>query len=416
MTASNEHRRKIRDSCNNCSAQKIRCGKQRPSCARCASKKLQCNYSYSQRTGRRSSSTIAQKEVPQVAFLPAILDSPVATCDPNAMYGSTLSLTPTSPQPAQAANALAESPLDIDPNPFDDSNFFPDPTFDFLISVPNTETAHSRSSSTNIPTTKTSEAAQLIDPESLWQPLIAPSSDFTFEALKSVSNHPIFDQDHVAPFQQPLEKKHQRGHDCMALALQVVNTLSIMREPCKTATLDPMTCIESSKTEIRDVDTVLFFNRDAAQSVKKILDCPCSNDRTVSLACYLATSKIVEWYGAAIEAVGERSEQPDHYITKVQPPKSSQYAMAECIIARPIYMGKYCLDSDVQRAVRAQVVLGELKEHVQPLLNRLPHYHVTGIDADNDPASNSIQACVLRNQLRTVIQSARSLNGGGNGA
>ena len=347
-----------------------------------------------------------------ISFLPAIADSPAAAGDPNALFGSTLSLTSTSPRPAQASNSSIGSPLDFDPNPFDDPNFFPDLSFDFLASPPNTDAVTSRSSSLNI-TTEAADAAQFIDPEALWQTFPTSTSDFSFEALKSVSSHPIFDQEQVASFRRSLEKTNQRGHDCMALALQVVNDLSVMREPCMTASTDPMTCIESSKTEIRDVDTVLFINRDAAQSVKKILDCTCSADQTVSLACYLAASKILDWYGAAIEAVGERSEEQERYTKKLLDHKSSQGNMAERIIARPIYMGKYCLDSEVQRVVRAQVVLGELKEHVQPLLNKLPRYHVTGLDADNDSASNNIQACVLRNQLRTVIQSARSLNGSG---
>nr|AIW00663.1 Zinc fingertranscription factor [Shiraia sp. slf14] len=425
LNNNNEHRRKIRDSCNNCSAQKIRCGKQRPSCARCATKKLQCNYSYSQRTGRRSSSMNTQRDGPTIAFMPTIPHSPATPSDPNDVFGRPLSLTDTSPRLTHASSLPVGSPIDFDPNPFDDPNFFPDLNFDFLAS-PNTETVASHSSSSKT-TNDSTDTTQFVDPDALWQTLppsasvsaaasastSASTSNFSFDTLKNVSSHPIFDLDQVAYFRKSLEKPSQRSHDCMALALQVVNDLSIMREPCMTATSDPMTGIESAKNELRDVDTVLFINRDAAQSVKKILDCTCSADPTVSLACYLATTKIVDWYGAAIEAVGERSEEEGCYSKKDTTQKSSQNTMADRIIARPIFMGKYCLDSEVQRVVRAQVVLGELKEHVQPLLNRLPRYHVTGLDADADSTSNNVQACVLRNQLRNVIQSARHLNGSG---
>jgi hypothetical protein len=412
VTTTNEHRRKIRDSCNNCSGQKIRCGKQRPACARCATKKLQCNYSYSQRTGRRSSSmNSATKDAPNVAFLPAIPDSPTATCDPSAMFGSALSLeSSTSPKPAQASDYPMDSPMEFATSPFDDPTLFPDLNFDFLVS-PSDNTAPSISSSNGA--AETAEQ-KYIDSDQLWQNLPNANSVFNYDTLKTVSAHPIFDKEQIESFRKTLSQVNQRGHDCMALALQVVNDLSVMREPCMTSISDPMACMDSSKAELRDVDTVLFINRDAAQSVKRILDCTCSNDQAVSMACYLATTKIVDWYGAAIEAVGERAEDKERFSKISLTSKSSQGAMADRIIARPIFMGKYCLDSEVQRVVRAQVVLGELKEHVQPLLDLLPKYHITALGADVNSAAASVgPACVLRTQLRAVIQSARNLNGTG---
>ncbi|KAH3957432.1 elsinochrome C biosynthesis regulatory protein elcR-like protein [Parastagonospora nodorum] len=403
----NEPRRVIRESCNNCSAQKIRCGKQRPACARCVNKKLQCNYSYSQRSGRRSSSMNTQRDGPHIAFLPGIPDTPATMPDANAMSAMYGSLTTSSPGlQGTTLSPSIETSLEYDQNPFEDPNQYHDLTFDFLASPPNTEPLHSRSTSSNTGTDMGDTA--MVDSEAFWHsfPSMPPQN---LDALRSVSNHPIFDQDQVASFRRSLEKTVQHGHDCMALALQVVNDLSVTREPCLVATSNPMTGIETHQMHARDVDTVLFINRDAAQSVKKILDCSCSSDQAVSLACYLATSKIVDWYGAAIEAVGERTED----FSKNAGPKTSQGIMAERIIARPIYMGKYCLDPEVQRVVRAQVVLGELKEHVQPLLNSLPRFHITGLEAESDSSANGQQACILRNQLRNVIQSARDLNGTG---
>lgn len=346
-----------------------------------------------------------QREAPPHSaqpHLPTILDSPVSMSDANGMYGTALSLAATSPYQMPLLSASIETP-----HPFDEPNPF-ELNFDFLTSPPGLDSIPARSASSNTGTDM--DAAQYIDVETFGQHF--PSMpDLNFESLRSVSSHPIFDQDQVASFRRSIEKTTQRGHDCMALALQVVNNLSVTREPCMVATSNPMTGIEAHRTEARDVDTVLFINRDAAQSVKKILECSCISDQAVALACYLATSKIVDWYGAAIEAVGGRPEDTEQYL-KIQGLRSSQGIMAERIIARPIYMGKYCLDPEVQRVVRAQVVLGELKEHVQPLLNSLPRFHVTGLEADNDSTAKT-QACVLRTQLRTVVQNARNLNGSG---
>jgi hypothetical protein len=59
------------------------------------------------------------------------------------------------------------------------------------------------------------------------------------------------------------------------------------------------------------------------------------------------------------------------------------------------------------------VVLSELKEHVQPLLNSLPQFHVSGHDVGNASSINNIQNCALRSQLQIVLQNARNLNGNG---
>ena len=49
---------KIRDSCNACSQQKIKCSREKPACERCASKGLNCEYSVSRRNGKRARSVL----------------------------------------------------------------------------------------------------------------------------------------------------------------------------------------------------------------------------------------------------------------------------------------------------------------------------------------------------------------------
>ena len=132
---SNVQRRKIRDSCNNCSGQKIRCGKQRPSCARCATKGLVCNYSFSQRTGRRSASSSNAQTV-GLTNLPSSNNnttSPSVT-DSQSLFGPTITMTPSLSPPIEDAStrAPAESPNDTYFGVFDDTSFFPDLSLDDL--------------------------------------------------------------------------------------------------------------------------------------------------------------------------------------------------------------------------------------------------------------------------------------------
>jgi hypothetical protein len=277
-------------------------------------------------------------DAPHITFLPPTPGSP-AISDTSTIYRSSVSST-TSPGRSQASTACNDPLLEYDRNLFNDTISFPDFNFDFLTSLPNARDIRNDSPATH--NTKTAEATQLDG--SLWQDFPASITDLNHESLRSVSTHPIFNQDQVASFQRSFEKKTHRNNDCMALALQVVNELSVMRETCMVATSNPTTCTEFTKMELRDVDTVLFINRDAVQSIKKILDCACSSDQAVTLACYLATTKVVEWYGAVIEAVGEWPNESDHF-SKNSGHQPSQNIMAERIVARPVYIGSEYWDT-----------------------------------------------------------------------
>jgi hypothetical protein len=269
---------------------------------------------------------------PHIRFIPPTPDSP-AMSDTSAMYRSSVS-SATSPSRSQASTASNDPLLEFDRNLFNDAISFTDFNFDFLTSLPIAREI--RNDSTASHDTKTAEATQF--DESPWQDFPASIMDLNHGSLRSVSTHPVFSQDQVASFQRSFEKRTHRNNDCMTLALQVVNNLSVMRETCMVATSIPTTCTESTKMELRDVDTVLFINRDSVQSIKKILDCTCSSDQAVTLACYLATTKVVEWYGAVIEAVGEWTDE-SNCSSKDFGHRPSQNIMAERIIARLVYMG-----------------------------------------------------------------------------
>jgi hypothetical protein len=253
--------------------------------------------------------------------------------DTSAIYKSSVSSATTSPGPLTGSN---EPSLDFDRKLLNDTASFSDFNFDFLTSLPNSRDALN---DTYIDSGTKPAGSTLFDQsQSLWQIFPTSMTDLDHGTLRSVSTHPIFSQDQVASFQNSFEKVTHRNNDCLALALQLVNDLSVTNEACMVTTSNPMASVESHRTEVRDVDTVLFINRDAAQSVQKILRCTCSSDQAVALACYLATTKIVGWYGAVIEAVGEYSDQSTHP-RKDSGHKTSPSILAKRIVARPVYMG-----------------------------------------------------------------------------
>ncbi|KAH8803293.1 hypothetical protein F5884DRAFT_503407 [Xylogone sp. PMI_703] len=57
-------KKRLKDSCNNCSLSKVKCNKSKPSCKRCQERGLYCYYCPSQRSGRRSASTLAVTTAP----------------------------------------------------------------------------------------------------------------------------------------------------------------------------------------------------------------------------------------------------------------------------------------------------------------------------------------------------------------
>ncbi|PSK53770.1 Transcriptional activator protein UGA3 [Elsinoe australis] len=422
-----EHRQKIRESCNSCSAQKIRCGKQRPACARCVTKGIDCNYSFSQRTGRRapsssvsSASGSQQQPLPQSSGAPNASSStnsgtstanfvppatPASDCDPFVAVrsGSISDQSVIQNLPSLDPNCGDPMAFDTGTNPFKDTDVFQDfnsgMSLDFLWS----------------PTTESTTISALDNPTGPHPGGIlqgyAQTNDWRgTPASTDTSTSTSPGLTHDVSSRQGSMRPHHKGQDCLALALQVVFDLHVARDSCATAASDMMTCIQQSHEEARDVDQVLFLNRDAINSINKVLDCPCSSDPSVALACYLAATKIVSWYAAAI---GITDGQPEHMVDSL--------SMSDRIIARPIFMGRYCLDAEAQRSVRAKVVLTELREHIQPLLAKLPKHQVSSfgrpehgssmpLSSSTLPKDNDGHPCALRSQIRRIIREAGNIN------
>lgn len=189
-------------------------------------------------------------------------------------------------------------------------------------------------------------------------------------------------------------------------AMKIVAELHITSSPCMTSGSEYVS-MRPTKAAARDIDDVLFQNRDAIATIKQVLECACAKSHTVLLACYMAASSVVAWYGAAIGLPPDGSEGGD------QSPGPQ-------IVSRPIFMGRYCLDSNAEQAVRARVVLDEIREQMQPLLAKMPLHYVTRHDRSGSTSSSTSsmssssmspndaagKQCALRDQLRRIIAEA----------
>ncbi|EFQ33688.1 zinc finger transcription factor [Colletotrichum graminicola] len=161
-----------------------------------------------------------------------------------------------------------------------------------------------------------------------------------------------------------------RVHDCTTKALMLVADFHVLAAGCLTAAQDPVVTFNlGSYTEDtqREMGTVLSENRMALKQLDNLLDCRCSTRQEVLVLIYLAVTKAVEWYAAVLGSDDDEASQEDDPVTP---------RMFRRITRTNSFMGSYSLDNDVQRVVRAHLVLTQLKDHVHPLLKKLRHRHL----------------------------------------
>lgn len=430
-------RRKIRESCNTCSSQKIRCGKQRPICSRCAARGIECNYSYSQRTGRRAAMRPLSTETISTA---ASRSRENGHPQKSISMSMTPSLTPpTTGIMMDGVDTFSFEDLEnITTNGFHasdgqaqdaDTNISSDP---FWLAGDAAPTSCNSFGNGTRPVPTEEEIGSLdlsFTTNADWHPLQSTASEADPECSTTpTAAEPI--QESATPPAGFVAGRHHR-QDCMTLALHVVDSLHVPRDQCNSAASDPMAWMQAPTESSRDVDAVLLLNRDAIKTIDRILDCPCSADQSVALACYLATAKIIYWYATAtgISVDGFEAEDNSNGNTSANTSTNAgqgllgdetrSKTMQNRVVSRPILMGRYCLDADTQRSVLAKVILSELKEHIQPLMNRLPRYGISHSDifkgSEQGPSrlaslsSIKVVSCALRSQLKRIMSAAGNI-------
>ncbi|KZL87921.1 zinc finger transcription factor [Colletotrichum incanum] len=130
-------------------------------------------------------------------------------------------------------------------------------------------------------------------------------------------------------------------HDCTMEVLEI-GCLTVVKDPACTTHLDQL--LDDTP---REMGTVLSYNREVLRNLNNLLDCRCFMRQEVLVLVYLALYKAL---GCPIFLLWTDC---DHYI-----------------ICRD-----YCLDNEAQRLVAAHLVLTHLREHVDPLIKRLRHWH-----------------------------------------
>lgn len=357
---------KVRNSCNACSSQKIRCSKDRPKCHRCTIKGLSCVYSMSRRTGER----------------PRVLEaSSVAIASPPMTPSRHDSLPPMPRGEGQTTVSASSTSLT---DQFEKSGSFQDNISWMLESTPGPEIAvdsyfdvdlhdFAAGADCSASMTRTNPAEFLNTPSlqefDLSYDFDCCSNDRRDTARMQPRRSECAASDptssSVGPRRSEREPQQANIHDCAGEALTLVADFHVPARGCLTGAKDGARRpdLEHGTFDTHDVETVLSRNREAMKKLNGILDCQCSLSQEVLVTVYLAMGKAISWYAGML---GD-----DHSAAEDQ----SHCTLVERIATKPVFMGSYCLDSQAQRIVSAHVVLTQLKEYVAPLVKRLVCRH-----------------------------------------
>lgn len=346
---------KIRDSCNACSSQKIRCGKQRPKCSRCSLKGLDCEYSYSKRTGQRQPRERNAVDKTAIPGLPTSQPPTPPASDVQTIFtmaDDTMVSMPRFMPPSSTYDDFSwmwnQTPQ-ITPQD-ENTLFHPTPQAELNTAMDPFDFPMGNDSAGSAPQSIPSRGSGLSS---------MSESDQASEFGQGFSEASRRSHSFAAPRSSRSTSRggKRRPHDCARAVLKVVADLHVSNQSCQRASEDSNA--RQHAPQMRDVDTVVGHNREALARLSRILDCPCSSEQDVLIVVYLAIFKVLSWYAAVL---GSDNMSKNH---RPLP------ALLDRVQTKPIVMGNYVLDVSASRVVRAHVVLTQVKENVNPLVKRL---------------------------------------------
>lgn len=377
-------KKKLRASCDACSASKIKCDQERPSCLRCRNIDIKCNYSASRRMGKppaprdangmkstKSKTSFAKKEpdalllnLRQLEPSPLFPQDNPASLDLEAYLMDSDDLIPRQWQVASlyspgsstnGSNDVAMAPMSL----FDHD-------FNFLDGTKSTPFL-----------TRTSTDDMFV------------FGDICMDLGPSKSNDKFIS--HEGPTGQTSKMDPQslfQMHDCTTLASSTIQLLYLDSSTCGASTSPH----GNSSQPISSIDQVLISNKAAIENVCSLLACPCSLSPQYALTIALIIHNILVCYEAIIRAT-----------TSVRP-ESGNMLWSDNLRATPITVGAYKIDAEDDQRMRIQLVVNELRK-VRALVEK---YGERYCSSKEEEALNSGIYSALNIFLQTKLKQAVS--------
>jgi hypothetical protein len=286
-SCSNTQEIRLRQTCDACTAAKVKCDKGRPACQRCIEGDELCQYSPSRRHGKR---------VRRARKCPQDTVSTSLSRDSGLM----------SPRLSNAGAGCTISPHSVGPFIWDDI----DPAQTTTINT-------------------TNSVAQLPSDQDLESFVTGNTSDFLmWTDFQSLDDIPTHDVDTILNMQIPptehessrkdsemsteMSDRGDTGHslECEARALAILRSLQYSPNFSSPLCEDVVAAADSTQTErltlselshtVDSLDTLLAMNKAALRELAHLLECRCAENSHIALLCFTILSKVAFWYNVAV--------------------------------------------------------------------------------------------------------------------
>jgi hypothetical protein len=440
-----ERKLKLRASCDSCAASKVKCSKEHPRCARCSANGSSCIYGVSRkhgkpgRTRKRNPDGTPFIKVSKQRPSPdgsefgkfRIQPRPMAQSTPDfeiaSNWASDWSPTPSLPATPEYNFETTPEPLYMNSDPSD--FVFID---DVLMATPQPQperkhTVENRFTFRDPFAKDQSMQLDLPDVQALQDYIggdVVNPMDYTFVNASTTENtYQAFSSPSTqhSPRSQPVNNYNtmpmhasismSTPHCCSSLAYSTLESLkNIGANASHTYPLTQET-----------FGSVLSITGLAAESILRLLECPCSSDPHLAMLYSSITSKILAWYqiaaGVNVTASASTSVSalPRGTSSYTSSPSTAGFSSPSRISGvgddltfeirklQSLHFGTYEFDKPVQQRRRRQVVLGELSKCGQ-LVEALASWTGEGLSCEQAEFLYDILGAWLKSQLYKTVR------------
>lgn len=305
---------KLRDSCQACSASKVKCSRKKPTCERCATRHLKCEYLVTKRAGRVKQRH-SEPEPPRSDFMfSPVWSTPSAShSERSAGYSAKWAMpshldletqlssscaepSNTSPMIALGNPELFESHLNTFPG-LDSLNFdhFGPEQFD----LPLHRNDYNTSQSTKMDFIPQSESQQPLELHLGLRGALPGFEDLAFNQRDSVAQvGEAVTASSTSAESPPLDVPSSCSGCCLLQAIALLRQLFTDLSAGCSRSASPSS-MEENKTFVPNhssLETIISKNKQTIETVTTILSCACSQDAYLLAIITLIVFKVINWY------------------------------------------------------------------------------------------------------------------------
>lgn len=147
---------------------------------------------------------------------------------------------------------------------------------------------------------------------------------------------------------------------CTRSLLNALQTLCVPPSVCLSVNDDGYSAQSGTSAlnaQTRRIDDALRTNCRVLELVSQILQCPCSAIPSVQLLLVIACDRIVAWYRAMLRDDGSMKYEQMRFSST----SNIEYDACELVLAMPVTVGDFTVDTSMQMRIRDQLVIEEMR-------------------------------------------------------